>query len=109
MLGIGCAAACLIGTQTPAGPDRSWREGVRKPAVDGIAVGTGLPSAHGRTFATLDAYLAHLRAYAAPVDRPWYREIAPNLFRLERGNLRTLDAPPTFTREELERKFGFRR
>lgn len=93
----------------PAGPDRSWRNTLEKPATGGSAPIAGLPFANGRSFATLDAYFAHLRTYAAPIDRPWYREVRPNLFRLERGNLRTPDAPPTFTREQLERKFGFRR
>ena len=115
------ATLCLAGAGDPTGPDRSWRGNLRKPVVtrstplstgDSAAASTpldGLPGANGRSFATLDAYLAHLRAYAATIDRPWYREVQPNLFRLERGNLRTLTPPPTFTRDQLERKFGFRR
>lgn len=69
----------------------------------------GLPHAGGRSFDTLDAYLAHLRAYAAPIDKPWYREIRPGVFQLQRGNFRPLDPQPSVTREELERKFGFTR
>lgn len=105
------AAVWLAQASAQPGPDRSWRTMLRKPGATapteprGVA---GLPDAHGRRFATLDAYLAHLRAYAAPVDRPWYREVAPDRFRLERGNLRTATPPPTFTRAQLERKFGFR-
>lgn len=121
ILAGGAAAACLIAAGDPAGPDRSWRGKLRKPVVThstppstgAVAAASnpiaGLPGANGRSFATLDAYLAHLRAYAATIDRPWYREVQPNVFLLERGNLRTLTPPPTFTREQLERKFGFRR
>lgn len=111
------AAVCVSAAVDPAGPDRSWRVKLRKPSMthaarDSAAASVpvaGLPGANGRSFATLDAYLAHLRAYGATIDRPWYREVRPDVFQLERGNLRTLTAPPTFTREQLERRFGFRR
>lgn len=106
-------ATALVAATAPAGPDRSWRAKLRKPVLTDSAVAAppiaGLPGANGRSFATLDAYLAHLRAYGATIDRPWYREVRPNIYRLERGNLRTLAPPPTFTREQLERKFSFRR
>lgn len=74
------------------------------------ATGRRPPDADGREFATLDAYLAHLRKLAAPMDRPWYREVKPGLYRLETGNFRPLDGraePRLFTRAELERRFGF--
>lgn len=90
-------------------PDRSWLKQSRRPATRSTAE---LPDAHGRTFRTLDAYLAHLRRFAGPVGRPWYREVRPGVYRLETGNLRRLGGGPPerlFTREELERKFGFRR
>lgn len=71
------------------------------------------PGAPGRSFRTLDEYLAYLRQYAAPMDRPWYREVRPGMFKLETGNFRPLDAsdapPRYFTRGELERRFGFPR
>ena len=41
-----------------------------------------MPFAHGRGFATLDAYLAHLCDYAGPVGQPWYREIGPGFYEL---------------------------
>jgi hypothetical protein len=67
-----------------------------------------LPFAHGRTFATLDDYLTHLRERAGPVGQPWYREIRPGVYQLV-----TSRAPPgepeIRTREELMRRFGFRR
>jgi hypothetical protein len=66
-------------------------------------------------FRTLDEYLAHLEARSAPIDKPWYREIRPGVYELQTGNLRILPtgeeggdaAKRIFTREELERKFGF--
>ena len=64
-------------------------------------------------FRNLDEYLAYLRKHQAPVDGPWYKEIRPGVFELQTGNLRILGEDgrekKTFTREELERKFGFTR
>lgn len=65
-------------------------------------------------FRDLDEYLAHLERTQAPIDKPWYREIRPGVFQLVTGNLRVLPTDGeeekeqrVFTREELERKFGF--
>ena len=67
-----------------------------------------LPFSHGRSFATLDAYLDHLRRYAAPVGQPWYRRISADRFELV-----TTRVPPgpreVLTRSELMRQFGFDR
>ncbi|WP_156454286.1 MULTISPECIES: hypothetical protein [unclassified Sphingomonas] len=71
-----------------------------------------LPDSGGRTFETLDAYLEHLRTHAAPIDRPWYREVRPGVYQLETGNFRPLAGggkPRLFTRAELMRRFGFTR
>lgn len=61
-------------------------------------------------FRNLDDYLAHLERTQGPVDGPWYKEVGPGIYALQTGNLH-LDAPDgekrTFTRDELERKFGF--
>jgi hypothetical protein len=69
-------------------------------------------TAISRQFKTLDEYLLHLQMIQGPVDGPWYKEISPGVFQLQTGNLRLDDGvagPKTiFTREELERKFGFR-
>ncbi len=67
-----------------------------------------LPFANGRSFATLDDYLAHLRDHAGPIGQPWYRQIRRGVYehvttRMPRG------APETYTREELMRRFGFTR
>ena len=61
-------------------------------------------------FSNLDEYLAHLERTQGPVDGPWYKEVRPGIYELQTGNLH-LDTPDggkrTFTRDELERKFGF--
>ena len=60
-------------------------------------------------FRTLDDYLAYLEKTSA-LDNAWYRQIKPGLYRLETTNLRgPYSGQRIFTREELERKFGFRR
>lgn len=63
-------------------------------------------------FATLDEYLAFLERTQAPVDGPWYRQVRPGVYQLQTGgNLKLDDESPstqTFTREELEKKLGFR-
>lgn len=71
---------------------------------------SGLPYAGEVSFATLDEYLAYLRQGAA-MDKPWYKEIEPGVYQLQRsGNFRQLE--PTVenepvTREELARRLGF--
>jgi hypothetical protein len=64
-------------------------------------------------FHSLDEYLAWLKQTEAPVDGAWYKQIRPGVYELQTGNLRILgtdgEQKKTFTREELERKFGFRR
>lgn len=66
-------------------------------------------------FRNLDAYLEWLRTTQAPVDGSWYEEIRPGVYQLRTGNLRVLGpegdetpAAQTFTREQLEKEFGFR-
>lgn len=65
-------------------------------------------------FRTLDEYLDYLEMTQGPVDGPWYKKIGPDLYELQTGNLK-LDVPAgadekrVFTRQELERKFGFSR
>jgi len=66
-----------------------------------------LPYARGRTFATLDEYLAHLRANGA-IDLPWYREIRPGVYELQTSRM-PRGEPEIYTREELMRRFGFTR
>lgn len=65
----------------------------------------GLPFSQGRSFTSLDEYLAFRRSRGA-YDVPWYREIRPGVYELV-ARLGPGAQPQTFTREELERKFGF--
>lgn len=61
-------------------------------------------------YRNLDEYLAYLERYEAPIDKAWYKEIGPGVYELQTGNYRPLDGEAEqriFTREELERKFGF--
>ena len=63
-------------------------------------------------FRNLDEYLAYLQKMDAPLDKPWYREVRPGIYQLQTGNFRPLGGTEPnreFTREELERKFGFSR
>ena len=65
-------------------------------------------------FRTLDEYLQHLELTQGTVDGPWYKQVGPETYELQSGNLK-LDGPAgadtkqIFTRKELERKFGFSR
>ena len=66
-----------------------------------------------KKFRNLDEYLLHLQNVQGPVDGPWYREIRPGVYKLQTGNLELDETVPgpklIYTREELERKFGFRK
>jgi hypothetical protein len=87
-------------TQTTAGPDTAVSEEQ--------AMSAGQMPAD--KFATLDDYLAFLKK-GGEIDKPWYREVSPGVYELVTtyrpvgGDQR----PQRFTREELERKFGFDR
>lgn len=74
----------------------------------GEAPARQLPFAHGRTFATLDEYLAHLRDRAGPIDQPWYREVRPGVYERVTSRRRS-GAPEMVTRAELMRRYGFTR
>lgn len=71
--------------------------------------GPAAPLKPSDRFPTLDAYLAHLQQ-RSHVGGAWYREVSPGRFELQTGRFRPSDEAPAkrvFTREELERKFGF--
>ncbi len=72
---------------------------------DGVA---GLPSSFGKSFATLDEYLEHLRNYAGPIDLPWHREVRPGVYEYV-TSMRPAPAATTSTREQLMREYGFSR
>lgn len=69
-----------------------------------------------KRFATLDDYLGWLRATQAPIDGPWYEEVAPGSYLLRSGNLRIVPMDgaqsPTeqpVSRAQLMKQFGFTR
>lgn len=110
---VAVLAALIAGcAERTAGAADAARDGKETAVTDRAAEGEegvrGLPSSFGRSFATLDDYLAHLRQYAGPIDLPWYREVRPGVYE----RVTTIrPAPPTetYTREELMRKYGFAR
>ena len=68
---------------------------------------SNLPYARGRTFRTLDEYLAHLERQGA-IDLPYWRQVSPGVYervttRMPRGT------PERATRAELMERFGFTR
>ncbi len=68
---------------------------------------SGLPHARGRTFYSLDEYLAYLEETQGPIDKPWWREIKPGLYE---HMIRMPGAErETATREELMKRYGFER
>jgi len=76
------------------------------PAADhGTGVVQDLPYAQGRTFDSLDAYLAFLKQ-RGKTGVPWYREVKPGLYELvsRRG---PGAEPRRYTRAELLERFGF--
>jgi hypothetical protein len=76
-----------------------------------IVSDTNLPV--NKRFLTLDQYLAFLEQTQGPADGPWYKEVSPGMYQLQTGGNLHLDAPGgaeekrLFTRQELEKKFGF--
>ena len=68
----------------------------------------GLPYAEGKTFTTLDAYLAHLKALA-PIGVPHYEEVAPGTYERQLQRVLPGQKRPRLTRAELERELGFSR
>ena len=69
------------------------------------AARSDLPFAQGRSFASLEEYLA-FRERRGAYDVPWYREISPGVYELVTRR-RPGSAPQTFTREQLRVQFGF--
>ena len=105
----GLAAGCADNPAGAADGARSKQEATRmEQATNGGDGVKGLPSSFGRSFATLDEYLEHLRRYAGPIDQPWYREIRPGVYEYV-TTMRPPRPAQTYTREELMRKFGFAR
>lgn len=102
------AAACSASLREPAPSDTNGQ--LASERMGNAVSDTSLPISE--RFRTLDEYLAHLELTQGPVDGPWYKQIGPDLYELQTGNLK-LDGPAgadekrVFTRQELEKKFGF--
>ena len=98
-LGFALILVCAMAEACSEGQRGMTQE---KPAV-GVA---NLPYARGRTFQTLDDYLAHLEQQGA-IDLPWWRQVAPGVY--ERVTSMPGRPPERATRAELMRRFGFTR
>ena len=100
------SAAVLVLAALPSGAASAQHKetaAVQASPGEGVA---NLPFARGKTFHTLDEYLAHLEAQGA-IDLPWWREISPGVY--ERVTSMPEAPRQVATREELMRRFGFKR
>ncbi len=75
------------------------------PETDVSSPREGLPFAKGRTFLTLDEYLAY-RKQLGQLDRPYYEEVSPGVYRLVARAV-PRDQAKLYTRAELMAEFGF--
>ena len=66
----------------------------------------GLPASDGQTFASLDAYLAHLEI-KGHTDRPFWERMKDGRYRWNTGRGMQFREPKYATREELMAKYGF--
>lgn len=91
----------------PVRHEKPRRErGMAEESQPGAGV-TGLPYSQGRSFLTLDDYLAHLQRLGA-IDLPWWRRIGPDRYELV-AHIVPGGAPERATRAELMRRYGFSR
>jgi hypothetical protein len=92
-------------SQQPALTMETGVDGERDAASDSGEPVSGLPFSHGKSFRTLDEYLAHLQQNAAPIDQPWWRQIRPGVY--EHVKRMPGAQRETATRAELMERFGF--
>jgi hypothetical protein len=104
-LAAGCADRPVGAADAVQGNKEQARMVERENGDGGVR---GLPSSFGRSFASLDEYLEHLRRYAGPIDLPWYREVRPGVYQLV-TTMTPAPEPRIYTREQLMREFGFTR
>ena len=99
--------ACSASLTDPAPAESNRQQAQTRMGND--VTDSGLPIS--KRFRSLDDYLAHLEQTQGPVDGPWYKEVSPGIYELQTGGNLHLDVPSnekrTFTRKELEKKFGF--
>lgn len=107
-LGWGLMASAAACSEAPRGHDRDRADkpDAAQPDPEGREV-SNLPYARGRTFRTLDEYLAHLERQGA-IDLPYWRQIAPGLYE-QVTTRRPRGTPERATRAELMERFGFTR
>jgi hypothetical protein len=102
------ASACTASLTEPALSDTDSQKPSKR--IGNTVNDANLPV--NERFRTLDEYLAYLERTQGPVDGPWYKQVSPGMYELQSGNLH-LDVPGgaekkrLFTRQELEKKFGF--
>ena len=111
MLAAGPAMSAGGCTQVISEPDAGKAALAAAPsqeaaARDPVSPVADLPFAGGRTFATLDEYLAFRRELGT-MDKPFYREVKPGLYELDTGRGPKTAPPERYTRAELLAKFGF--
>jgi len=101
------ASACSAALRDPAPSDTDRRQASERMGNNVSDTNTPI----NKRFRTLDEYLAYLEQTQGPVDGPWYKEVSPGVFQLQTAGNLHLDVPSkekrTFTRQELEKKFGF--
>jgi hypothetical protein len=102
------AAGCVEKQADAAGqPGRTEATVAQNENKDG-GTARNRPFAHGRSFATLDEYLAHLHDRAGPIGQPWYRKVGGDTYELVTNTV-PRGRPETFTRQQLMERFGFTR
>jgi len=114
-LAAGCAERDEPIADHAADDHRQTIRDAKEPQMEDTTTGTEpaakpLPFAQGRTFATLDAYLAHLKSNGA-IGLPWFREIRPGVYVRATTFVPTEDATNAhqlYTREDLLKRFGFK-
>jgi hypothetical protein len=110
--------------QTPGGRAATWmvagflifagaafHPGAVEARDQGILERTGkgvseLPFSQGRSFATLDEYLDHLKSLGA-IDISYYELMPDGKYHLKSAFPSKYPGPTVFTRQELLEKYGF--
>ena len=101
-------AACSASINDPA-PFNSSDQRAAKPMGNAVSE-TEIPI--NQRFGSLDEYLAHLELTQGPVDGPWFKKVGADMYELQTGNLKLdradgVEEKRLFTRQDLEKKFGF--
>ncbi|MGZ8361466.1 MAG: hypothetical protein ACXWUX_13170 [Allosphingosinicella sp.] len=108
LLAAGTATACSAEPQSTIHSPTGVQEPVMTQPTrdDGVAE---LPYARGRTFASLDEYLAYLQQTNGTIDLPYWRATGRGVYQ---WTVRMPGEPAgreTATREELMQRYGFSR